>query len=55
VSALIDLDLFAGVLVPSGDTLFVTSRNTGTTWTASGYEPRILPQFGFTLGAGFTF
>jgi hypothetical protein len=55
VTALIDLDLFAGAYVPSGDTLFVTSRNTGTTWTASGYEPRILPQFGFTLGAGFTF
>jgi len=55
VTALLDLDLFAGALIPFGDTVFVTGPVTGTRWTASGQAPQVLPHFGFTFGTGFTF
>jgi hypothetical protein len=54
VVPLIDLDLFAGALIPFGDTIFVGQpRDAGD--LSQGYRPIVLPHLGFTAGFGFSF
>lgn len=56
IMPLIDLDLFAGALIPFGDTLFRgTRRVTPRGENSSGRAPQVLPNFGFSFGAGLSF
>lgn len=51
VAPLLDLDLFAGALIPYGDTLFRDSKKNDN----DKFPPLVSPTFGLTLGVGMTF
>lgn len=54
VVGLIDLDLFAGALLPFGQTLLNTEYKDPTD-PSKGYKVGVRPTFGFTVGGGFSF
>ncbi|MFM2161552.1 MAG: hypothetical protein RLZZ383_1064 [Pseudomonadota bacterium] len=54
VVPLIDVDLFGGALIPFGDTLF-RGEMIDPGDPSDGYRVTVLPHFGFTAGAGFSF
>jgi hypothetical protein len=55
VVPLFDLDLFAGAMIPFGQTVLNTTVYKDPEDPDRGYKRVVLPNLGFTLGAGFSF
>ncbi|HMV69599.1 MAG TPA: hypothetical protein PKA64_22345, partial [Myxococcota bacterium] len=55
VVGLLDLDLFAGILVPFGQTVLNTTVLKDPDDASKGYKSVVVPNLGFTLGGGFSF